>query len=358
MRVNDKHLIDIGIITHYNDIPFTGVGFELYETSELYRETGFVNGLKHGKTVLYYKNGGVEEERPYVNDVCEGLVKEFHENGILKNEIDYVNGILQGLWRNFGEKGELQIEMNYVNNVRDGLLKVFGENGELKSQSNWINGVSVKEEKKEVYLPSAPELEGAESKVKYNFEKNASEFDDVKEILEFLNSDKQFRIRVDAYQYWNGFFQLKNDPKSDNIVHINLYHNYEEPVITVNEVDGKQIVTGDSNYDVNKQTYDDGFCVWANTIIDREFLIKQLTEYLSNDDNENEIYDFYQSLDLAEDPDTALEEFTSGHNGADKNSDLSIDMNYGKGRDFGVDDISWEVVSEIKDAGIEIIFFD
>ena len=33
-------------------------------------------------------------------------------------------------------------------------------------------------------------------------------------------------------------------------------------------------------------------------------------------------------------------------------------MNYGKGRGFGVNDISWEVVSEIKDAGIEIIFFD
>ena len=332
MRVNDKHLIDIGIITHYNDIPFTGVGFELYETGELYRETDFVNGLKHGMTVLYYKNGGVQQENPYVNDVCEGLVKAFYENEAL------------------------EIEANFVNDKREGLSKIYYENGELKSQSNWINGV--KEEQKEVYLPSAPELEGAESKVKYNFEKNASEFNDVKEILEFLNSDKQFRIRVDAYQYWNGFFQLKNDPKSDNIKHINLYHNYEELVITVNEVDGKQIVTGDSNYDVNKQTYDDGFCVWANTIIDREFLIKQLTEYLSNDDNENEVYDFYQSLDLAEDPDTALGEFTSGHNRADKNSDLSIDMNYGKGRDFGVDDISWEVVSEIKDAGIEIIFFD
>ena len=356
MRVNDKHLIDIGIITHYNDIPFTGVGFELYETSELYRETDFVNGLKHGKTVLYYKNGGVQQERPYVNDVCEGLVKAFHENEALSIEVNFVNNKREGLYKEYYENEVLRIEENYVNNKLEGLSKVYDENGELKSQSNWINGV--KEEQKEVYLPSAPELEGAESKVKYNFEKNASEFNDVKEILEFLNSDKQFRIRVDAYQYWNGFFQLKNDPKSDNIKHINLYHNYEELVITVNEVDGKQIVTGDSNYDVNKQTYDDGFCVWANTIIDREFLIKQLTEYLSNDDNENEVYDFYQSLDLAEDPDTALEEFTSGHNGADKNSDLSIDMNYGKGRDFGVDDISWEVVSEIKDAGIEIIFFD
>jgi len=346
-----------------------GLTKELEKCHILNFEIHYVDGDKR-KATGYHLSGRIKSELNWLNGQLEGLAAMYHENGNVKDESNYINGLQEGLAKKYYENGNVKEEFNYINGIQEGFKK-YDENGNVKEESNQreagyinvdylmrLNKERHEKYQKEVYLPSAPELEVEESKVKYNYEKNASEFNDVKEILEFLKSDTEFKIRVNAFQDWSGFFQLKNDPTSDNVKHINLYHNYEEPVITVNEVDGKQVVTGDSDYDVKKQTYDDGFCVWANTIIDREFLIKLLTKYLSNDDNENEIYDFYQSLDLAEDPDTALQEFTSGYNRANKNSNISIDMNYGKGRGFGVNDISWEVVSEIKDAGIEIIFFD
>ena len=134
MRIEAGHTIDIGIITHYNDIPFTGVIFELYETGELSKENDFINGLKHGKTVWYYKSGVVKEEQSYVNDVREGLLKAFHENGVLSFEVNVVNGIQEGLNKEYYENGNLQLEGDYIDGKREGLWKGYDLEGNYNKE--------------------------------------------------------------------------------------------------------------------------------------------------------------------------------------------------------------------------------
>ena len=47
-RVNFTELLDIDEITHYNNKPFTGIAFQLYDSNELQHEVEIVNGLKNG----------------------------------------------------------------------------------------------------------------------------------------------------------------------------------------------------------------------------------------------------------------------------------------------------------------------
>jgi len=186
-------------------------------------------------------------------------------------------------------------------------------------------------------------------KVKYKFQKNASEFENIKEIIDFLSSEKEIIIKANAYEYWGGYFQLNDDPKSDNIKHSSLYNESGDEIISVNEVNGKQEISGDyaDGYDIKKQTYEDGYCIWANCQVEMDFLIDELNKYLSDDDDnaQNEIEYFYDYLELPQDSDEAIEFFDNGTDGDN-----------GIGREEGVDEFSWEATSYIRDAGVELVF--
>ena len=88
-RVNFDDLKDIGIVTHYQGKPFTGIGFSLYDSGELVTEVNMLNGLKEGiskdfdedgidwKTSFYEKNIiQVYSENTTYGVYDSGLVKE------------------------------------------------------------------------------------------------------------------------------------------------------------------------------------------------------------------------------------------------------------------------------------------
>ena len=172
-------------------------------------------------------------------------------------------------------------------------------------------------------------------KVKYKFQKNASEFENIKEIIDFLSSEKEIIIKANAYEYWDGYFQLNDDQKSDNIKHSSLYNESGDEIISVNEVNGKQEISGDyaDGYDIKKQTYEDGYCIWANCQVEMDFLMDELNKYLSEDDDnaQNEIEYFYDYLELPQDSDEAIEFFdngTDGDNGIGREESKKINARY------------------------------
>ena len=75
-RVNFDDLKDIGIVTHYQGKPFTGIGFSLYDSGELSTETNMLNGLK------------------------EGIGKDFDEDGINWKTSFYEKDIIQAYSEN------------------------------------------------------------------------------------------------------------------------------------------------------------------------------------------------------------------------------------------------------------------
>ena len=163
-------------------------------------------------------------------------------------------------------------------------------------------------------MPNAPinenssRLKEDNAKVKYEFEKDASEFESIKEIIEFLKSDDSIKIRVEACEEWDGYFQLTDDKKSDNIKHNNLYDQEQgDQIIMVTEKDGEQEVSGDyfvdldgNEYDLKKQAYEGTVNLWQHGFVDKDFLIDQLNEFVDEDDDNlsADLYDFFAFLDV------------------------------------------------------------
>ena len=359
--------------------------------NEIYFENGRGNikerftklkGKKHGLESFYYEDGTLEKEENWKNGKEDGLTRWFDKSGQLEEESNWKDGKKNGFTKIYYKSGQLKEEANFKNDKINGLAKKYYVSGQLEQEANFKNGKKlvekemsykndIEEERKlnpdlpPFYLsqkiidesnnketqPTAPTLENEEvkDKVKYKLKKNASEFENIKEIIDFLSSEKDIIIKANAYEYWDGYFQLNDDPKSDNIKHSSLYNESGDEIISVNEVNGKQEISGDyaDGYDIKKQTYEDGYCIWANCQVEMDFLMDELNKYLSEDDDnaQNEIEYFYDYLELPQDSDEAIEFFDNGTDGDN-----------GIGREEGIDEFSWEATSYIRDAGVELVF--
>ena len=99
-RVNFDDLKDIGIVTHYQGKPFTGIGLILYDSGELSSEVNMLNGLK------------------------EGIRKDFDEDGINFKTSFYKKDIIQAYSANissgvldWGLANEIELRRLYGNNT-------------------------------------------------------------------------------------------------------------------------------------------------------------------------------------------------------------------------------------------------
>ncbi|MGY8939731.1 MAG: toxin-antitoxin system YwqK family antitoxin, partial [Flavobacteriales bacterium] len=116
-RVNWDDTEDVGIITHYKGKPFTGICYGLYDNGNLEDEYEMLDGLKHGKAVLYYDNGQIKSESNWKDDKQEGLTKDFHENGEKIEQEDRKTLDLSGFYEGNDEfKDSIEPEENIQNN--------------------------------------------------------------------------------------------------------------------------------------------------------------------------------------------------------------------------------------------------
>ena len=89
-EVNKKRLsLDIlengkrGDVAYYEDKPFTGIGFEVNENSNLEVEIEYKDGFMDGISKLWWDNGNLKMESKYVNGKANGLFRVWHQNGQL-----------------------------------------------------------------------------------------------------------------------------------------------------------------------------------------------------------------------------------------------------------------------------------
>jgi len=123
-RVNWDDTEDVGIITHYKGKPFTGICYGLYDNGNLEDEYEMLDGLKHGKAILYYDNGQIKSESNWKDDKQEGLTKDFHENGEKIEQEDPKALDLRGFYEGNDEfKDFIEPEENIQNNNLDSELQ-------------------------------------------------------------------------------------------------------------------------------------------------------------------------------------------------------------------------------------------
>ena len=73
-----------------------------------------MNGKRHGKGKVYYKNGDIKYDGDFVNDKCEGNGKYIYEGGKY-----YIGQLLNG--------------------KRHGKGKVYYKNGDIKYDGDFVN---------------------------------------------------------------------------------------------------------------------------------------------------------------------------------------------------------------------------
>ena len=63
--------------------------------------------------------------------------------------------------------------------------------------------------------------------------KRASEFSNVGEIIKFIESEKDIKIKLEAYEYWSGVIQLKNENQSEGVDHFDINDLNGESAVSV-----------------------------------------------------------------------------------------------------------------------------
>lgn len=122
LRVNFKDTKDIGIITYYEGIPLTGIGFSLID-NRLHYENEMVNGLKNGKGITYFLDGK-KEISFYKDDLLfDFSIKDWNElfeiiftNETLKNKIENID-IMIGL-NTIKLKEDFDLHPKFIDNFR------------------------------------------------------------------------------------------------------------------------------------------------------------------------------------------------------------------------------------------------
>ena len=144
-----------------NDDDFEDNGKLFYENGDFYIGQ-ILNGLRHGKGILYYKNGDIKYDGYFVKDKYEGTGKffwkdgnfydgqwlnghkhgkgiEYYKNGKIKYDGDFVNDRAEGNGEYIWEDGNSYIGQ-WLNGLKHGKGILFDKNGEIEYEGNFVNG--------------------------------------------------------------------------------------------------------------------------------------------------------------------------------------------------------------------------
>lgn len=150
------------IIT-YQDSKKNGIN-NRYKNCYLYETVTFINGLKQGKSFVYYpdsSNSKVKLEIDYLDDQKNGLVKEFAKDGRIITLMTYKKGFLKskeninryddsdkksGIWKTFHKNEKVKVEARFKNDVLNGYKKYYDIEGKLDSAILYIDGLRQNED--------------------------------------------------------------------------------------------------------------------------------------------------------------------------------------------------------------------
>jgi antitoxin component YwqK of YwqJK toxin-antitoxin module len=65
------------------------------------------------------------------NGILHGISRTYHKNGLIRSETTYKNGQKHGLKRIFDAKGNCELQMRYVNDELNGLMTYYTEKGAI-----------------------------------------------------------------------------------------------------------------------------------------------------------------------------------------------------------------------------------
>lgn len=120
-RIPESELEYDSDIRCFNGIPFTGIGFELFDNGELRAESEYKDGLEHNICKEWYSNGQLKQKTECKRGMKHGSSFAFFEDGEKKVESHY----------------EWGIELDYIEWSHDGKLLVERKLDPESPESNY-----------------------------------------------------------------------------------------------------------------------------------------------------------------------------------------------------------------------------
>jgi antitoxin component YwqK of YwqJK toxin-antitoxin module len=117
--------------------PYSGVYIEYYPTGSKRVEMNLVDGQKHGRTTLYFKNDSIQEIRSFYQDLMDGTWITFNDKSVRVGEANYLKGVKHGKWFVWDDNGVLRYEMEYRDGVKVGTWKIWNEKGVIVNEKTY-----------------------------------------------------------------------------------------------------------------------------------------------------------------------------------------------------------------------------
>ena len=123
---------------------YEGDGKYIWRDDEYYIGL-FLYGLKHGKGVIYYKNGNIKYEGNFIKDKFEGDGKYYFENGEYYIG-HFINGQRDGIGKLYYKNGNIKYEGDFKEDRQEGNGKFIWENDEYY-EGQFLNAQSHRKRK-------------------------------------------------------------------------------------------------------------------------------------------------------------------------------------------------------------------
>lgn len=145
-----------------------GLSKEYRDDGNIWFQTAYKKGLKHGLELWYDQNGSIETSTVFVNDSAQegiyytyypsgavnvvtetyndiphGLELVYYENGVIALEKNRVDGLVQGIQTGYGSNGHISDTITIVDDVAHGPWKAYCNSGLLSDSGLYENGIRV-----------------------------------------------------------------------------------------------------------------------------------------------------------------------------------------------------------------------
>jgi len=102
------------------------------------------NGMKDGKWIKWFDNGGKKTERNWKDGKLDGPYSRWFEDGEKMEEITYKDGKFDGLINQWWENGQKKLERTYNDGKPDGLHIEWWKNGKKIKHFSYRDGELIK----------------------------------------------------------------------------------------------------------------------------------------------------------------------------------------------------------------------
>jgi len=116
-----------------------GVWLDYYITGDIYSETIFLKGERHGSSKIYYSSGKIWETGFYEEGFRDGLWNIYRKSGEIETQISYKRGLFHGPYKEFHKNGNLKYFVNILNGEVSGIETRYSISNKIMYETLYID---------------------------------------------------------------------------------------------------------------------------------------------------------------------------------------------------------------------------